>query len=160
MDLFLANPISRRGFVAQRAAALVAVVTGLGLVLWFVPLVLSQAIGMGVSAANVSAAGVGLLLLGLFCGMLALAVGAYTGRRASALGVAGAVAVAGYVVHGLSENVSWLGPWRWISPFHYYLDADPLHRGFNVGYLLVLVAASAVLLVAALVTFDRRDVRV
>jgi ABC-2 type transport system permease protein len=160
MDLFLANPISRRGFVAQRAAALIAVVAGLGLILWIIPLVLSQALGMGVSAAEVSAAGVGLLLLGLFFGAVALAVGAATGRRATALGVAGAVAVAGYVIRGLSDSVPWMHPWRWISPFHYYLGSDPLHRGFHVGYLLVLAIGVAALVMIAVVTFDRRDVRV
>jgi ABC-2 type transport system permease protein len=160
MDLLLANPISRRQFVAQRSAALIGVVTGLGLILWIVPLALSQALDMGVSAVNVSAAGAGLLLLGLFFGMLALAVGAATGRRSTALGTAGTLAVAAYVIHGMSQNVSWMRSWRWITPFHYYLGADPLHHGFHVGYLLVLAAASAALLVAATRTFDRRDVRV
>jgi ABC-2 type transport system permease protein len=160
MDLYLANPISRHAFVVLRSAALVGAVVGLGAVLWLVPLVLSQALDMAVSPVNVTAASVGLLLLALFSGTLALAVGAITGRRATAVGVAGAVAVAGYVIRGLSENVSWLHGWRWLSPFHYYLGADPLHRGFVVGYLLVLAAASAVLVTVAVVTFDRRDVRV
>lgn len=160
MDLYLANPISRRGFVAQRAAAFLAVVVGLGLILWIVPLLLSQAIGMGVSATRITAASTGLFLLGLLFGVLALAAGAAIGRRSSALGVAGAVAVASYVIHGLSENISWVRPLRWITPFHYYLGADPLHRGFNLGYDAVLLVASAVLTVVAVATFDRRDVRV
>jgi len=160
MDLFLANPISRRGFVAQRSAALLVVVALFGLVLWILPVLLSQGLDMGVSVANVSAASVGLVLLGLFFGVLALAVGAATGRRATALAVGGGAAVGGYVIHGLSETVSWLGPWKWISPFHYYLDSDPLHHGFHFGYLGVLLAASALLVAVALVTFDRRDVRV
>jgi ABC-2 type transport system permease protein len=160
MDLFLANPISRRGFVAQRAAALVAVVVGFGAVLWIVPLVLSQSLNMGVSVVNVSAASAGLFLLGLLFGTLALAVGAITGRGATALAVTGAVALAGYLIRALGENVSWIRPLRWISPFHYYLGSDPLHHGFNLAYLAVLVAASAVLVAVAMVTFDRRDVRV
>lgn len=159
MDLLLANPISRRGLVAQRSAALIGVLVGFGLILWVVPLVLSQALDMGVSAVNVSAASLGLLLLGLLFGTLALAVGAATGKRAVATGVAGTVAVAGYVIRALSENVSWMSGWRWISPFHYYLGSDPLHNGFNLGYLLVLAAVSLVLVTVALVAFDRRDIR-
>jgi ABC-2 type transport system permease protein len=64
------------------------------------------------------------------------------------------------VIRGLSENVSWIRPLRWISPFHYYLGSDPLHHGFNIGYYAVLLVASAVLVAVAVVTFDRRDVRV
>jgi ABC-2 type transport system permease protein len=160
MDLFLANPISRRSFVAQRAATLVAVLVGLGLITWVIPLVLSQTLDMDVSAANVSAASIGLLLLGLLFGTLALAVSAATGRRASALGVAGAVAVAAYVIRGLSDSVSWLHGLRWASPFQYYIGSDPLHTGFHVGYLAVLLLVSAVFVAIAVVTFDRRDVRV
>jgi ABC-2 type transport system permease protein len=129
-------------------------------VLWLLPVALTQAMDMGVSVANVSAASLGLVLLGLFFGMLALAVGAATGRRATALAVAGGAAVGGYVIRGLSETVSWLEPWKWISPFHYYLGSDPLHHGFNLGYLAVLLGASALCAAGALVTFDRRDVRV
>jgi beta-exotoxin I transport system permease protein len=160
MDLFLANPVSRRGFVVQRTAAIVGVVIGLGLVVWVIALALSQALDMGVSAVDVSAASLGLLLVGLLFGTLALAVGAATGRRSHALAVAGGVAVATYVIRALAESVSWARPWRWVSPYYYYLGADPLHRGFNVGYLLVLLAVAAVLVGVAVVTFDRRDVRV
>jgi ABC-2 type transport system permease protein len=160
MDLFLANPISRHGFVAQRTGVVFAVVGALGLILWIVPVVMSQALEMGVSIANVSAASVGLLLLGLFFAALALGVGAATGRRSTALGVAGAVAVAGYVVRGIADSVPEVSWWRWLSPFHYYIGSDPLHNGFNLGYLLVLAVASAVFVAVALVSFDRRDVRV
>lgn len=159
MDLLLANPISRRGLVTQRSGALVGVLVGFGLILWIIPLALSQALDMGVSAVNVSAASLGLLLLGLLFGTLALAVGAATGRRSVAIGVAGMVAVAGYVIRGLSESVPWMSGWRWASPFHYYLGSDPLHNGFNVGYLLVLAGVSTLCVIVAVVTFDRRDIR-
>jgi len=160
MDLFLANPISRRGFVVQRAAALTGVVVGFGLIVWIIPVVLSQTLDMGISAVNVSAASAGLFLLGLLFGMVAFAVGAATGRVANALAVAGVFAVAGYLIRALGDTASWIRPLRWISPFHYYLGSDPLHHGFHIGYLLVLVGASAALVIVALVTFDRRDVRV
>lgn len=158
MDLLLANPISRRAFVWQRAAALVALVVGLGVVAWLVPLIMSQALGMHVGAADVTAANLGLLLLALVFGTLALAVGAATGRRTTALAVAGGVAVATYVLRGLTDSISWLHGWRWLSPFWYYLGPDPLHHGF-APHLLVLAAVGAILVVASVFAFDRRDVR-
>lgn len=158
MDLLLANPISRRAFVAQRTAALVALVTALGVAGWLVPLGLSQALDMHVGAADVTAANTGLLLVALLFGTLALAVGAATGRRSTALAVPGGVAVAGYVLRGLADSVSWLHGWRWLSPFWYYLGPDPLRHGF-APHLLVLLAVAALFVVAALFAFDRRDVR-
>jgi ABC-2 type transport system permease protein len=160
LDLLLANPISRQRFVWQRYCALLAVMGCLGLVLLALPLLLSQTLRMGVSVVEVTAASVGLFALGLLHATLSMAVGAATGRRPTALAVAGTAAVAGYVVFALGRSVSWLEPLRWISPFQYYLGGDPLHAGFHAGYLLVLLAASAVLVAVALRSFDRRDVRV
>jgi ABC-2 type transport system permease protein len=160
LDLLLANPISRQRFVWQRYCALLIVMAGLGLVLLVLPLLLSQTMDMGVSVVEVTAASVGLFALALLFATLSMAVGAATGRRATALGVAGTVAVAGYVIFALGRSVPWMEPLRWLSPFQYYLGGDPLHAGFHVGYLLILLAGSAVLAGFALRSFDRRDVRV
>jgi len=159
MDLYLANPISRRSMIAQRAAALVVVVGGLGLVTWVVVATMAPAVRLGVGLDRITAATVHLLLLALFLGMLALAAGAVTGRRGVALAVAGSIAGLGYVWRGLADSVAVLHPWRWLSPFQYDLGADPLHRGLDLGSLAVLLIGSLVLLAVAVVGFDRRDVR-
>ena len=160
LDLYLANPISRRQFVLQRFGSLVAVITGVGLVAWLVTLAMNAATDMKVPVGNVTAASLGLLLLGLGFGTLAFAVGAAGARRAAALGVTGVVAVAGFVVQALSRQVEAIEPLRWASPFYYYIGADPLREGFHVGYLLVLAAIPAVLAVFAAYAFNRRDVGV
>ena len=115
---------------------------------------------MGVGAGNVSAASLGMLLVALCFGTVAFTVGAATGSKAAGLAVTGVLAVGTYVLNGVGGLVEGVRPLRWLSPFHYYLGGDPLHNGFQVGYLLVLVGIVAVLVAVAAVTFERRDVGV
>src|SRR6266540_2349828 len=146
LDLYLANPISRRRFVLGRFLALAGSVVAVAAVPWIVSLIFASALDMQVSAANISAASLGLLLLALCFGMVAFTTGAVTGGT--------------YVLKALSAEVAGLGWVRWLSPFHYFSGSNPLRHGFDVPYLLVLAGVSAVLLAVAVVVFDRRDVGV
>jgi ABC-2 type transport system permease protein len=76
------------------------------------------------------------------------------------MGVAGAWAVGGYVVETLGRDVAVISWLRWLSPFHYYLDGRPLYQGFPTGDYLVLAGVTIVLLLTAMLAFDRRDVGV
>ncbi|MGW6462057.1 ABC transporter permease subunit, partial [Streptomyces sp. NPDC055078] len=137
LELLLANPVSRRSFVLQRFTALVLAVVLVSLVpLALMPL-FDKGFDMGVGAAKVTAASVGLMLLALLFGTLALTVGAATGRRGIVFAVAGVMAVGGYLARTLGNLFDALQPMRWFSPFQYYLGGDPLRKGFDVGYLLV-----------------------
>lgn len=160
LDLYLANPISRRRFVLGRFLALAGSVVAVAAVPWIVSLIFASALDMQVSAANISAASLGLLLLALCFGMVAFTTGAVTGRRGTVLAVTGGLAVGTYVLKALSAEVAGLGWVRWLSPFHYFSGSNPLRHGFDVPYLLVLAGVSAVLLAVAVVVFDRRDVGV
>jgi ABC-2 type transport system permease protein len=120
----------------------------------------AAAVDLGVPFDRLLAAHTGLLLLMLFFGALTVAVGAATGRKAVALAVAGGYGVAGFLVESLGKDVAALAWLRWLSPFHYYLDGPPLIAGFPVWSFLVLAAATAVLSLTAVLSFDRRDVGV
>ncbi|HWG98797.1 MAG TPA: ABC transporter permease, partial [Pilimelia sp.] len=113
-----------------------------------------------VPLGNLSAASAGMVaLVWCFTG-IAFLVGAWTGRRAHVLAVAGTLAVLGYVlraVGGLVDGLAWV---RWLSPFHYYIGADPLRTGWHAGHLAVLGAVAAATAVAGIAVFDRRDVGV
>ncbi|GII03717.1 ABC transporter permease subunit [Planobispora takensis] len=160
LELTVTLPIDRRRLVFERfvalALGLLAVAAATFLLVW----VLSAVSDMGVPADRILAAHTGVFLLGLFFGVLALTVGAATGRKGAAMAVVGVVAVGGYIVETMGKNVDWISWLRWISPFHYYLDGRPLHQGFPVGDYLVLAGATAVLLITAILAFDRRDVGV
>lgn len=115
--------------------------------------------GLGMSPGRIAAATLLGTLLGLVFGALALALSAATGRtRVAIYGTIGA-ALALYVANGflpLSDNLAGLAKW---SPFHYYLSSDPLLNGMNWGHGAVLLGLFIALVAAAVMLFDRRDLR-
>jgi ABC-2 type transport system permease protein len=98
-----------------------------------------------------------LVLLGLAFGSIALAISAATGNRGAAIGVAVGLMVVSYLIDGLANIIEGLNSIRWISPFKYYMAADPLRNGIDLGDAAVLAAITAFFLVAAVIAFDRRD---
>jgi ABC-2 type transport system permease protein len=157
LGLLLAQPVSRRLVLLHKAAALL---TGIGVgaaVLWAGLAAWSLAAGVDLGVGLAAQGAVSLALLGAFFAMLALAVGAATGRRSVSSGTAVAVGVASYLLNAFSPLVSWLEPVRLATPFYYYQGNEPVIRGLSLLHAGVLVAASAALLGYALWAFERRD---
>ncbi|MDS1272571.1 ABC transporter permease subunit [Lipingzhangella sp. LS1_29] len=161
LDQLLALPISRQRYVHERLAALTIEVVYLTAVLCAIVLAFAVGLDMGVALGNIVAISVGVGLLALLFGTLTVAVGGLSGSRGLGLTVTGAVAVGTYLVHVLSDaGAELVEPLRWASPFHYYLDADPLRDGIPLGSYAVLLGVIIILAVAATVTFERRDIGV
>jgi ABC-2 type transport system permease protein len=138
LDILLANPVSRRRVVLEKAAAMFTAVLCLGLVLWASLALGAAGVGMDISAARLAAACLSCVLLG----------------------VAAAVAVASFFLYSLSSLVEGLKPWSRVSPFYYYIAADPLKNGLNAMHVLVLLAASLALEALSVYLFERRDILV
>jgi ABC-2 type transport system permease protein len=160
LELELAHPVARRRVVAERALALVLMLVTTVAVVAAVTVLLVATLDMDVATMDVVATSTGLLLLVVGFGLLALAVGAATGRRGIALGVSAGLAVIAYVADAVAPLVEWGGALRAASPFSWYLGADPLTTGWDPGGLAALVALSVVAVGLALATFDRRDLLV
>ncbi|MGI8707535.1 MAG: hypothetical protein ACR2LG_04980 [Actinomycetota bacterium] len=73
--------------------------------------------------------------------------------------MATSVAAVAYVWESLTSLVPELDAYSWISPFHHYVAADPLIRGFDFAYLIGCLVAILARVIVALITFSRRDVR-
>ncbi len=157
LDLLLANPISRRRLVLDKLAALGAELVLLALVLWLALVVGVEAIGMDVSVAHLAAATVAAALFAFVYGAIALLLGAATGRRAVATGIAAAGAVAAYLLSSLAELVDALQPLRVTSPFYHYAAGDSLRTGLAGGHTAFLLLLAAAACVAAVIAFERRD---
>jgi len=159
LDLLLANPIPRWRVVVEKSAALavgMAIVVG---AIW---------IGLAVTAAlmeidlDLGRVGSGLAsggLLGIAIGMLALLLGALTGRRTLSLALGMAALVVAWVINAMSPLVEALEPWRPVSPVYHYVGYDPLTNGFDATHAAALVAMALVSLAVAVVAFERREIR-
>jgi ABC-2 type transport system permease protein len=110
-----------------------------------------------VAVGGLAAATVGAILLGGCFGMVALAVGCATGRRAVAAAVATTLALGGFLLYTLGQLVQSLQPWQKLSLFYQYLGNHPLRNGLDGGAAVVLVGVIVVMLAAAVASFDRRD---
>ncbi|TDD38978.1 hypothetical protein E1286_35750 [Nonomuraea terrae] len=160
LELVVTLPVDRRRLVLERFAALALALLAVAVVTLAVAWTISVAVDMGVPFDRILAAHTGVYLLGLLFGTVALTVGAATGRKMVASAVVGVWVVAGYVVVTIGRSVDAIAWLKWVSPFHYYADGRPLYEGLPVGDYLVLLGATAVLALTAVLAFDRRDVGV
>jgi ABC-2 type transport system permease protein len=158
LDLLLTTPLSRRRLLLDKALGLGGGLTVLMLVASAGVLVAGALTRMSLKSTGVLAAVVHLGLLGLVYGVLALTVGAATGRVSRARGVALVLAVVGYLVNGLTPLASWLRPFQALSPFHQYLGHDPLRHGISAPSIAIALGTVGALLLAGVVAFERRDI--
>ncbi len=159
MGLLLSNPVRRSTIVLQKTLTMIvyAVIVALAS---FLGVAGGSLLGnLGMDIGNIAAACALATLLGLAFGGLALALGAATGRIQIASYGAVGVAVVAFIINGfLPLNDSTAG-WAKVSPFYYYLSSDPLITGMHWGHAALLGGLFAILVAAAVVLFQRRDLR-
>ncbi|NRQ32806.1 ABC transporter permease subunit [Nonomuraea sp. NN258] len=160
LELVITLPIERKRLVLDRFAGLLVSLLVVAVVTLAVLWAVGEAVELGVPFGNVVAAHLGVYLLALFFGTVALAVGAATGRRLYATTAVGVWVVIGYMVVTIGKDVAAVSWLKWVSPFHYYAEGRPVYEGLPVGDYLVLAGATAVLALTAVLAFDRRDVGV
>lgn len=150
--------VDRREVYVGRALGVTAFVVALGVVVGAVTVLINGPARLDLPVANIVAGVTALTLLGLVHALVALAVGAATGRPGIALGATIVVAVVGYFAHNLGPSI--LAGIERFSPFNWAYANAPLAQGFDWGGIGLLVALAAVAFVAGLVTFPRRDLGV
>jgi ABC-2 type transport system permease protein len=159
LGLVLAYPIRRARLVLAKAAAIAGTVVLIAIGTWIGLIVGVTAAGGGIGIGHMTALGVQLAFFGFATGAVALALGACTGRRSLATGVAAGVAVLGWLINSFAPLVSGLGWLKYLSLYYYYAGHDPLGRGVDGVGLIVLGAVTAVLVALAAVGIERRDLR-
>jgi ABC-2 type transport system permease protein len=101
---------------------------------------------------------VGIALLAFDFGLLALAIGAWTGHRSTALGVAATLAAASYVVSALAPVVHWIHAIRFLSPYYWSVGADQAQTGLTLSSATALILVAAALCYFAFDRFRRLDI--
>ena len=157
LDLLLSYPLKRSRVLIEKFAAMVVTILAMAFVFWLSIAVGAVAIGMDISLWRVAEATLSGVFLGLAFGTLALALGCANSNRGLSIGVASALGVAAYFLNALAPVVDALEPLQKLSLFYYYIEADPLSNGLDLGHVGVLLGLTGILLSVALVTFNRRD---
>ncbi|HEX8975450.1 MAG TPA: ABC transporter permease subunit [Solirubrobacteraceae bacterium] len=156
LDTILALPISRRvlitGAYLVTAVACALIMAMTGVMIYLAARIAGTSISLGLVAAGVM--GVWPLTL-LFAGVAALAAGAlHSARTVTGLGLGTLVGM--YAVDLAGRLAPSLDPIRWASAFRYY--GAPMRDGIDPVSFLGLAGVGVLLLLAAAVLFDRRDV--
>jgi ABC-2 type transport system permease protein len=157
LSLVVTLPRSRWAILGQKVGTLVLQALPVALATLLLVLIgrnFDLALGIGALVGTT----LGVLLLAVDFGLLALLVGALTGSRGAALGVASAVAAASYLVSSLAPVTHWLRPFRVASLFYWSVGNDQLVRGLSAGSIAVLCCVGVALTVASALAFDRLDV--
>ena len=162
LELVLAHPVSRARVAFERSAAMVVLILGLTTVALAALVAAAPAVGLldGVDLSRVVGAGAALVALTLLHAALAFTAGCASGRRGIASAVAGAVAVAGYLLVGLTAAAAEApAALRWLSPWHWYLDRNLLVDAPPATATLVPLALGLALAAAGGWRFVHRDLR-
>ena len=161
MELLLSNPIARHRAAIERFAAMAAILAALTAGSGVVLAIAGAPVGLfdGVSAAGVSSAIAGAGALALLHGAIAASVGAWTGRRGPALGIASGVALAGYLGFGLMSSAGLPLLIEAASPWYWYLHENMAIHGANFESWLPALVISLAIAAVGVAKFSRRDLR-
>lgn len=160
MDLLLANPISRTRLLLDKALAVFVSLALVTIAFGVVLVVGSGVAGLGVPWPHLVFAVTASAVVAMPFGGLALLIGALTGRPGFAVAVPVGIALLTYLLDALSALSEGLRPWRVLSPFHHAAVNDALTGDPNWLGLTGIIAVTGLLITAAAVAFERRDVRV
>jgi ABC-2 type transport system permease protein len=160
LELLLALPVRRRTLWLARYLAVVVVLA-------LVAAAIAAIVGVtlrpfsfdDVGVGRVLAATAACALLAAFHAAIGFLAGAAGCRRGLSAGIAVLVLVAGYVLAFLAPLADALSGARKLSPWWWALGEQPVSDGVSGARLLLVVAATAVLVVAGLLAVERRDVR-
>ncbi len=159
LELLLAYPLRRRDTVLAKATVVAADTAVVAAAAFVALLVLDPISGLNLDLGRLALGVLGVALVALLYGWLALTVGAAGGGRGLAIGVPAALAAAAYLVNGLHGLAGWLDPFRFLSTF-WLVGTSPLENGLRSWGVLVVVLVAAAVLAAGMGLFERRDLRV
>ena len=159
MDVLASMPRSRSRLLTSTTLAVLTMVVAISALSWLSYLLAVALSGTDVGSLNLVAATVHVAAVAFLHAALATALGAWTGNRALASGVTVTLVIAGFLAAGLLPLVE---GWEYLAkafPWYYIGGATPLVNGIDWPQVVVLLAISAALFVAARWALDHRDLR-
>jgi ABC-2 type transport system permease protein len=159
MGLLLSNPIKRSTVLIEKTYTMVVYALAVGVATWAGVWIGSMLGGLGMNPGNIAAASLLATLVGLVFGAIALVLSAATGRVRIAVFATIGMALTAYLINSIAILNDTVDSLAALTPFDYYLSSEPLVNGMNWGHAAVLLGVFIALVAAAVMLFDRRDLR-
>jgi ABC-2 type transport system permease protein len=157
LGLLTVLPVRRTAIVAQKAAAMAAQAAVLTVTV-AVLVIIGRSFQVDVTVARIASVSAATFLMGLDFGLVAMAIGALTGRRGTAIGAGTALAAASYLVSSLAPVASWIRPGRYASLFYWSVGNSQISGGVSPIDYAVLTGTGLCALAAAILSFRRLDI--
>ncbi len=156
LALMATLPVRRRAILFQKVMAMALQALFLAATVT-ICVVIGRGFQLTVSAGDAAATAAALMLMGLDFGLITMALGAATGRRGTALGIASGLAAASYLLSSLAPAISAIRPGRYLSLFYWSVGNDQISRGVSIGDFTVLIIVGLCALLAAVAAFRQAD---
>ncbi|GJF16622.1 hypothetical protein NGTWS0302_16190 [Mycolicibacterium cyprinidarum] len=159
LGVLLAAPVGRLTFLFTKAAAMVIHVLIVGICL-AVGIVAGNFIGdLGITANGIVGATAHTVVLGILFGIIAILIGAATGKRRLAAAATGGLAALAFAISTFLPLSDSLAGGAKLSPWYYFNASNPLAHGPDAGHLIILAIATMIPIAFAAAIFHRRDLR-
>lgn len=158
LGLLVVLPLARQRILAGKVATMIVQALTLALTV-AACLYIGRAFQVALDPAHVATATLAVLLLGLDLGLIALALGATTGSRSTAIGLSSALAALCYLISSLAPVVHWVHPLRYASLFYWAVGNQQLTNGAGPGSFAVLLGVAITAAISANLAFRRLDIR-
>lgn len=158
LELTLAHGVGRVQYALESTLAVLARLLWLGLVAATVALALNDAGDLGLTVEGVLAETAAYVGIAFLSAALSLAVGAATGRRAYALAAGAGIAILGYVLNAIANQVTDAEGLHAVSPYAWAYEQTPLLDGADWRGLALLWSLAALFVLGAVLALRRRDI--
>ncbi|MFN3699704.1 MAG: ABC transporter permease subunit [Dictyoglomus sp.] len=160
MDLLLSNPISRSRIVLEKFLAMASIILIVILFTYIGFLISLFAFNIDINLLKLLQAIIMLGFLGLSFGSFAFAIGCITGNKGKSVAISSVVAIISYLINALSNMISAIEKYRFLSLFYYYAGENPLKKGIYLPHLFVIILVILILLIISLIFFQKRDIKI
>ncbi len=149
-------PLRRTTIALEKAAAMAAQAAVLAAAV-AVCVVIGRFFDLTAAPGDVAASSAAVALMALDFGLISMAVGARTGKRATALAIGTTLAAVSYLVGSLAAVVSWIRPAKYLSLFYWSVGNNQISSGVSLSDYAVMTAVGLIALAAAVAAFRRLD---
>ncbi len=159
LELYLAQPVTRRAFLTSRSLAIVGWLAVLAIVTLISQVASDAVFDLQIDGQRIVSTIVLCALLGVFYTGLAIALAGALARPGLVMSVGLGLALVGYLVAALFPLNDVLAPWRQISPWAWALGGDPLTNPTEPWRYAALALPALLLAALGIFAFERRDIR-